>query len=239
MSRSPSATTASRRAAWRRGVLAATLAAGCLVAAVPAGAAFPWRFPFHDGDSVRFQGTVADPKGHPISGLEVVLEASNPHLDWRKLSRVEGAVTRRTVVSDARGGFSIDWTWSTGYRRFELVAVVRAGTEAREVVQELARLDVSDRIEHGSPVTAALTVERAGFVERLRDFVGSLDSDDERRVWADLGLPESVDRRESPGGTEASWWYFAAGRVARFEDGRLLEIQQFSPVRPIGDGGSR
>jgi hypothetical protein len=239
MSRSTSTTTVSRRAALRRGVVAVALAAGCLAVAAPSRAAFPWRFPFHDGDTVRFQGTVADPEGHPITGLEVVLEASNPHLDWRKLSRVEGAVTRRTVVSDAQGGFAIDWTWGSGYRRFELVALVRAGTAAREVVQELARLDVTDRVEHGSPVTAALTVERAGFVERLRDFVGSLHSDDERRVWADLGLPESVDRRESPAGTEASWWYFAAGRVARFEDGRLLEIQQFAPVRPIGDGGTR
>jgi hypothetical protein len=241
MSRSPSTTIADRRdpsaAGKRRGAARFALALAILVAtlaAAPANAAFPWRFPYHQGDTVRFQGTVADPQGRPIAGLEIVLEASNPHFDWRRLSRVEGAVTKRTVASSERGEFSIDWTWTATDRKFELVALVRAGTEGREVVQELARLDVTDRVEHGSPVTAALTVQRAGFVERLRDFVGSLRSDDERRVWTDLGLPESVDRRQSPAGTEASWWYFAAGRVAWFRDGRLLQIQQFAPVRPIG-----
>ena len=50
-----------------------------------------------------------------------------------------------------------------------------------------------------------------------------------------LGLPESVDRVESPSAVEAAWWYYAAGRVARFRDGRLIELQSFDPIRPLGE----
>lgn len=73
------------------------------------------------------------------------------------------------------------------------------------------------------------------FVERARSFLAGVESEDERRVWTDLGLPESVDRVESPGSVEAAWWYYAAGRVARFRDGRLIEVQTFDPIRPLGE----
>jgi hypothetical protein len=110
---------------------------------------------------------------------------------------------------------------------------VRVEAAGREVASELARLDVGDRLRGESPVTAALTVERSGYVDRLRTFVGSISSDDERRVFAELGVPESVDRVESPSSVEAAWWYFEAGRVARFRDGALVETQTFDPIRPL------
>ena len=42
-----------------------------------------------------------------------------------------------------------------------------------------------------------------------------------------------MDRVESAGGVEASWWYFDAGQVVRFRDGALVETQEFEPVRPL------
>ena len=66
---------------------------------------------------------------------------------------------------------------------------------------------------------AGMATVRVAAADRLRSFVASVVSPDETRTFAEHGLPESVDRLESPGGVEAAWWYFASGHVVRFRDG--------------------
>lgn len=194
--------------------------------------ALPWASPYEEGQIVRLQGSVADRAGRALADVEVALEAGRGRTDWRSFRR-ETELRRVTTLTDERGQFALDWPWDSSYRSFELVATVRVSAAGREVASELARLDVRDRLRGEPAVTATLTVERPGYVDRLRDFVGSIASDDERRVFAELGVPESVDRVESPAGVESAWWYFEAGRVARFRDGALIETQEFDPIRPI------
>jgi len=229
MSRSSSPTTAERRAA--------ALLALALLAAAPAGAALPWGEPFQVGAAVRFEGTVADAEGRPLEDVEVTLEASRTRLDWRALERVPAATATRSTRSNERGEFAFDWAWQEGFRRFELVASIAVRGPGGEARQELARVDLSARLRQGSPVAATLTVADAEFVRALRAFVASLASADEHGVYAEAGKPDSVDRREAPGGATAAWWYFELGRVYRFRDGRLTEIERFAPVRRIGAGG--
>ncbi len=229
MSRSPTRTTADR---------ALALACVAALSAAAAGAKLPWRFPYSAGDPVRIQGTVADPAGRPIAGLEVTLEAAKPRFDWRRLSSTAGDLQTRKTTTDERGQFALDWTWDPAFRRFDLVATIRVEAAGRVLAHELARLDVADRLEQGSPAAVALVVESSGYVERLRAFVAELESADERRVWSEMGLPDSVDRVESAGAAiEAAWWYFGIGRVARFREGRLVQVEEFPPVRPIGERG--
>ena len=203
--------------------------------AAPASASLPWGFPYEAGDPVRFEGSVADSGGRALAGLEIALEASTPRVDWRRLTSAP-RVERRVATSDERGAFAIDWSWDAAFRRFELVATLSDELAGRTLRHELARLDVTDRVKAGSPVAASLVIADGRFVERAREFLAGIRSDDERRIWTELGLPESIDRVESPGSVEAAWWYFAAGRVARFRDGRLLEVQSFDPIRPLGEG---
>lgn len=207
----------------------------CAVAfgAAPAAASHPWGFPYEAGDGVRFEGAVADAGGHALGGIEIALEASTPRLDWRRLTSAP-RVERRVATSDERGAFAIDWTWDAAFRRFELVATLSEELAGRTLRHELARLDVTDRVKSGSPVSASLVVADGRFVERARAFLAGIASEDERRIWTELGLPESIDRVESPNVVEAAWWYYAAGRVARFRDGRLVELQSFDPIRPLG-----
>lgn len=210
-----------------------------LAVAAPAPAALPWSSPYRDGELVRFTGTVAGPDGTAIADLDVELEVSTRgRLDWRTLSRVAGE--RRTVAArtNARGEYVLDWEWVSGYRQFEVVAFVPVRGPGGETRQELARVDVSSRVRQGSPVLAVLTVQSAKFVTALREFVAAISTDDERRVYAEAGRPDSVDRRAGPGGTESAWWYFSLGRVYRFLDGRLAEVQRFEPVRSPETGGS-
>ena len=55
------------------------------------------------------------------------------------------------------------------------------------------------------------------------------DSDDERRIYQQMGKPDRVEER----GAERSWWYFADGRMFRFDDGELVETRAFDPVEKL------
>ncbi len=206
------------------------------LAAAPAGAALPWGEPFRAGEAVRFEGTVADLEGRPLEAIDVTLEAARTKLDLRSLARVPAATATQTTRSNERGEFALDWAWQAGFRRFELVASIPVRGPGGETRQELARIDLSARLDQGSPVAATLTVADAAFVRALRAFVAALATDDERGVYAEAGKPDSVDRRDGPVGASAAWWYFELGRVYRFRDGRLAEVERFEPVRRIGAG---
>jgi hypothetical protein len=237
MFRSPSPTTAEPGPARRRAAAAAAWTALALLAASPGRAALPWSLPFDEGETVRFMGTVTDAEGRAIQGIDVALVAANRKFDFRALTRVPDDVARRDARTDARGEYAIDWPWDSRYREFTIVVFVPVrGPGGEEAIRELARVDVGKRLRQGSPVLAALTVENAAAFYALRDFVAGLSSEDEQRVYAEAGRPDSVERREGAV-REAAWWYYGLGRVYRFRAGRLEEVERFDPVRPFGAGG--
>ncbi len=78
----------------------------------------------------------------------------------------------------------------------------------------------------------ALEVADAGAHRAQQAFTATPHSDDQRRVFEEMGKPDRVDRLEMPGGDEVAWWYFGRGKSFHFRDGRL---DQVSGVR-AGDG---
>ncbi len=210
------------------------VALGALALATLAAAAsarpFPWRAPYAEGERVRFEGIVSDPQGRPLPGVDVRLAASAPGFDWRSFSREVRESRTAPSRTDDRGRFEVEWAWDSGFREFELVVSVAVRRSGVEVDQELERLDLGERVRQGAPVTAAVSVRRADYVRGVQAFVAALVTDDQRRVHQQLGLPESVDDQATAAGLESAWWYFELGRVARFLDGRLLEVESFPPV---------
>ncbi len=86
----------------------------------------------------------------------------------------------------------------------------------------------------GSPVVSAIVIRNRGFVDRLRDFIASVRTADQRRVYEEMGVPDDVKRVEYAGlrqEAEVSWWYFAAGKVYRFRAGQLDQVERFDPVQ--------
>ena len=86
------------------------------------------------------------------------------------------------------------------------------------------------RIEQGSPVIAPLTVTDPTFLDTFRSFVAGLDTADEQRVYEAQGRPDKVDTMELPDRVEESWWFFERGKVYRFIDGRLDQVDEFEGI---------
>jgi hypothetical protein len=189
---------------------------------------------FAQGDRVQVTGAVTDQQGRPLSDVRVTFEATRTYFSVRSFQRTQTEEIRRvTAVTDAGGQFTVQWPWDSYFNHFELVVGVPVRKARKESLVELAREDVTNRLQGGSPVVASLVVQNknAQFVTKLREFVASVQSDDERKVYDEMGRPDKVERVEYPGRTEVSWWYFDAGRVYRFQSGRLEQVVPFEPVK--------
>jgi hypothetical protein len=208
------------------------LAAGALNAAAAAAR-------YDQGQRIQVTGVVADSQGQPLKDLRVVLEVSRTYFSMRNLRRTADPDVRRvSATTDARGNYTIEWPWDSYFNHFELVAGVPVHTRLEngrtgETVQELARQEITRRVEAGSPAVVAVTVESRVFLDNLRQFLASIRTDDQRKVYQEMGKPDRVRNVQYPGYLESSWWYFEAGRVYRFRDGRLEQVTPFDPVRGL------
>lgn len=207
-----------------------------LLGALPAGA-FPGGGSRYDpGQRIEVTGLVTDPQGRPIEGLDVRLELARETFAFRSFRKEKKKVTPVTASTNARGEYSIVFPWDDYYNSFELVVGVSVRGRRGEELTVLERQDLTRRVEKGTPVVATVVVQNASFVENYRKFLATIDSDDERRVHDRHGRPDRVKVTNYPGRTETAWWYFEAGRVYRFVDGRLTATEEFAPVREF-DGG--
>lgn len=208
------------------GAAALVVLAVGLIAARPAAAA-----PYERGAKVEVTGLVTGPDGSPLGDLRVVLEVQRLAFSLRERQRTVRDTRRIAASTDAQGQFSLSFPWDSYYNHYELVVGMPVRKPGGERLEVLERVDLTRRIEAGSPVVAAVVVENAGFVAKLRQFVAQVQSDDEQRVYAEMGKPDEVKVVEYPDHREASWWFFDSGRVYRFRDGRLTQITPFDPVR--------
>lgn len=205
----------------------AALAGVLLVAAAAAPADAARRF--RDGDRVEVTGVVTDPDGRPLPGVRVVLEAARLQFDFRSFQRVRKDATRLTALTGDDGTYELTWPWNGYYNVYELLVGVPVRKPKGETLHVLERVDLSRRLKPDAPAVATVVVDDAQFVRTLREFVDSIDSDDERRVYREQGKPDRIEAKTGAV-DEASWWYFESGRVYRFRDGRLVATESFDPV---------
>jgi hypothetical protein len=215
--------------------LHAALAAVALAfALLPASAVAALRgAPYGNGDPVTIQGVVNDGKGRPLPDLRVTLEASRVGFSVYPWGSHKREVATGSALTTARGEFGLQFPWSRRFNRFELVVAVPVATTHGEELQELWRGDITRRVRQGSPVAVPVSLEDTKFLDTLRDFLGSLRTDEERRTYRQTGKPDRVDRVAFPDHLETAWWYFRTGKVYRFRDGRLEKVEEFAPVQPL------
>jgi len=204
----------------------------CLLGLASVAALSASSMPYHDGDAVVVTGIVTDGQGRTLPAVTVVLEASRTGFDVRTFSREKRDAQRTAVQTDARGEYSLSWTWAGYYNHFELLVGLpykRPGGAPGFLTVD--QQDLTPRLKGGSPVVAAVTVRDTGPIDAFRTFVAGLKTADQRRTYETMGRPEQIDRLVLPGGVEETWWYFEAGKSFRFRDGAQLDMTPFDPVQ--------
>lgn len=204
-----------------------------LLSAAPASAALPaW---LNRDDSVEVTGLVTAPSGQALGDLRVVLELIRETRDLRSfdLQKVRRDLTQLATTTDSTGSFRLSSPWTRYYNRMELVVGIEVQGPGETRFEELERIDLTPRLKRGGAAVVPVVVGNAGFIAEYRAFVANLASPDERRIFGERGRPDKVEQRRFGSRRETAWWYFAAGRVCRFFDGTLVEVEPFDPVLPL------
>ncbi len=185
------------------------------------------------GELVTITGTVTDIDSQPIADLEVVLEAARHSYDYLRFRRRKPVVRETSTRTSTDGAFEIQWPWDKGFNRFSLAFGVTVAEPGGERFHALHREDLSSRIGHGSPVVATVQIEDTSFLESFLEFRAGVETEAQEQVYREAGKPDKVRQRVSASGTFVDWWYFEMGKVYRFRDGELEEVEDFEPVEPF------
>ncbi len=186
-------------------------------------------------EAVQIAGVVTDAAGRVLADLEVVLEAAHRGFDIRKLTRVRRGLTRRSTRTDDSGRFALSWYRNDYFNDFELRIGMTVRVPDGDQFYTLERLPLPGLSTAGDSLAVEVVIADTAFLARYRNFVAGLDSEDERGVYAQMGIPGKIDRLRLATHEETTWWYFEAGRVYRFKEGALIDIDTFEPVAPFGD----
>ena len=189
--------------------------------------------PYVEGEYIEITGTVADASGLPIPDVHVLFRAAKKSFSISQFGNATRDQVQQKTQTDPHGQFSFRWRWVDYYNRYDIQVVVPRRSAAGNSFDVLSQLDISKRIRKGSPVVVALTVEEGEFLDNLRDFLATIDSDDEKRIYDEMGNPDRVQTIEHPTHDEISWWYFRAGKAYRFREGELQQVVHFDPVEPF------
>lgn len=208
---------------------------GAALALLLATPAMAWPAFFAKNDRVEVSGIVTAPSGQALEGLEVVLELVRETRNLRspRLEKVERDRTPLRAHTDATGTYQLASPWSRYYNRMELVVGLTVPAPGGPRFQELERIEVTDRLRRGGSAVIPVVVRNAEFITRLREFLATVSGPDEERVLGEMGRPDRVDQQIHGAERRKAWWYFGAGQVYRFLDGKLTEVERFDPVAPI------
>ena len=178
--------------------------------------------PYRRGEKLQISGTVVDGNGEPVAGVDVVLVAAKRQFAIGSFRRDDSAEATLDGASDDSGRFALDWTWNRYYNAFRIEAVIRLGGEDGATVDYVVgSLDVTSAVKSRGVTGLELTIDRMNTLANGRAFLASLESDDLRSIYKDMGKPDRVDRLELAKGVEVAWWYFERGRSYHFLDGEL------------------
>jgi hypothetical protein len=186
------------------------------------------------GTSIKISGRVLDTSRTPLGGVTVLLETAKYPSGLFKKRKNREAVDKLSLptTSDAEGFFAFDWPWDPYYDTFALAVALPINQGDLRTFEILHRTDITVDLFAGTLREMELVVEESEGLVWLRRFLGAEASEDERRIFEDLGRPDRYDAPTEEGG-KAAWWYFTAGKVYWFKTGHLDHLEHFEPIPPL------
>lgn len=185
------------------------------------------------GTPLKISGRVLDTSRTALGGVTVLFETSrHPSGLFKKRKQETVDKVSLPIQADADGIFTFDWPWDPYYDTFALAVALPIHQGSLHTFEILHRTDISAALLQGSLGEIELVVEESAGLVWLRRFLGEEASEDERRIFKELGRPDRYDAPEEEGG-EAAWWYFTAGKVYWFKTGRLDQVVHFESIPPI------
>ncbi len=185
--------------------------------------------PYKKGDHVAISGKVTDGGGQSVGQVTVLLELSRTGFRLSRFKRVKSDTLQIPVIASSDGRYEHTWRWDGYYNTFELAVALPVRQGGRDAFEVVHRLEITPQVEQGSPVTVPLVVKDTAYLRWLSRFVDGRAGAEERRVFEQLGRPDRID---SHGEEVFAWWYFEAGKVYRFRDGEIEQIEPFEPIKP-------
>ena len=181
------------------------------------------------GDHVLISGQVTSTEGQPVGNVTVLLELSRTAFSWRRFQQVKKNTLQIPVIATVGGQYLHDWRWDGYYNTFELAVALPIEKDGREDFEILHRTDITEQVLSGGPVVAPLVTGDDASLGWLRRLLDGSASAEESRIYQEMGRP---DRFDSEAETSA-WWYFEAGKVYRFRDGALEQVEHFEPIKAL------
>ncbi len=210
---------------WVRGdLLTVALAVALLWPAGIAQAAAP----YSKGDHVLFSGQVQSTEGEAVGNVTVLLELSRTSFSLRRFKQVKKNTLQIPVVATVGGQYLHDWRWDGYYNTFELAVGLPRKQGGRDDFEILYRTEITDSVQKGGPVVTPLVIGEDATLDWLRRLLDGTAGDEERRVFQEMGRPQRYDRVDDG---SSAWWYFEAGKVYRFRDGVLEQVEHFEPIK--------
>jgi len=218
---------------------------------------------YRDGETIEVRGLVTDSEGMPIPDLTVNLEIARYAFDWKKFRKTRHEVNKATTTTDPSGAYAFEWTWYDYYNDFQLIVglMVRDADFDQDVFQTVHRENIAPRVGQGSPVVVDMVVSQSPFLDTRpvasqpivsqpvdseplesetvdtpdtpQDSSIEFGTEDEKRIYDEMGRPDRVQTLEYPEYEEVTWWYFEQGKAYRFRAGELQQVVRFDPVTPI------
>ncbi len=185
---------------------------------------------YKKGDHLSISGRVTDGAGQPLGEVTVLLELSRTSFRLSRFKKVKSDTLQIPVIAGPDGQYAHTWRWDGYYNTFELAVALPVRGRGGERFEIVHRFEITSRVEQGPPVNVPLVVEDTAYLSWLRRFVDGRASSEERRVFAELGRPDRIDTH---GDEVFAWWYFEAGKVYRFRDGEIEQIEPFDPIKPL------
>ena len=183
------------------------------------------------GTPMAVGGRVLDTDRTPISRIVVLLEAARGVTNDEGKTELTDRLQLPTTTDDD-GTFAFEWRWDPFYDKFHLAAALPIRQGGHQTFEVLYRKEISEAMPLGGIVNEELMLPESAELVWLRRVLAPGAAEDERRIFEELGRP---DRYDSPkrDGESSAWWYFTSGRVYRFLEGRLEQVQHFDPIPPL------